>query len=250
MDDLKEFFREHRAFSEAINERVLTIRFTDNLLTNMVNHWIKDGLIDNEHNPLGSTKKYSIVEIAWINLVSRLKDFSYGSEAILKAKEQILQKVEGLDVTYPVFEYYLTTSLLHENPYCFAFESTGGFTACRFDQHDFLLKEGILENHILIKINPLLTSLLDKIKAVEYVSSKLQLSPEELELVAFIRNNSFESINVVFKNGEIERMEGKEPIDTNKRVIDILREHQFQKIEVIVDNDKVVRINRTAKKKV
>jgi hypothetical protein len=54
---------------------------------------------------------------------------------------------------------------------------------------------------------------------------------------------------VTKKNGEIDMIEGTERISEKDRIIDILKQHEYQNIEIKQANGKVVLISRTVKQK-
>ena len=62
--------------------------------------------------------------------------------------------------------------------------------------------------------------------------------------------NDFQTIKIVRRNGEIDRLEGTEKGSPGKRMIDILNQGDYQNIEVKQENGKVVCIHRTVKRKI
>ncbi|MDC6390645.1 hypothetical protein PP182_18305 [Maribacter sp. PR1] len=76
------------------------------------------------------------------------------------------------------------------------------------------------------------------------------LSHSEIQVLEMIRNKRFLSIKLTIKNGEVDIIEGLERLDTGERIIDILKQHDFQNLEIKQSHGKIVCVNRTFRKKV
>ena len=76
------------------------------------------------------------------------------------------------------------------------------------------------------------------------------LSPSEIQVLEMIRNKRFISIKVIIKNGEVDAIEGLERLDTGERIIDMLKQHDFQNLEIKQSNGKIVCVNRIFRKKI
>ena len=76
------------------------------------------------------------------------------------------------------------------------------------------------------------------------------LSSAEIQVVEMIRNKRFLSIKLIIKNGEVDVIEGLERLQTGERIIDMLKQHDFQNLEIKQSNGKIVCVNRIFKKKI
>ena len=76
------------------------------------------------------------------------------------------------------------------------------------------------------------------------------LSPSEIQVLEMIRSKRFLSIKVIIKNGEVDAIEGLERLDTGERIIDMLKQHDFQNLEIKQSNGKIVCVNRIFRKKI
>ena len=76
------------------------------------------------------------------------------------------------------------------------------------------------------------------------------LSSSEIQVLEMMRSKRFLSIKLIIKNGEIDVIEGLERIHTGKRIVDVLRQHDFQNIEIKQSNGKIVCVNRVFRKKI
>lgn len=78
----------------------------------------------------------------------------------------------------------------------------------------------------------------------------LELAPSEIQVLEMIRNKRFISIKLIIKNGEVDVIEGLERMHTGERIIDLLKQHDFQNLEIKQSNGKIVCVNRIFRKKV
>jgi hypothetical protein len=76
------------------------------------------------------------------------------------------------------------------------------------------------------------------------------MTPSEIQVLEMIRSERFLSIKVIIKNGEVDAIEGLERLDTGERIIDMLKQHDFQNLEIKQSNGKIVCVNRIFRKKV
>jgi len=76
------------------------------------------------------------------------------------------------------------------------------------------------------------------------------LSSSEIEVLQMIRNKRFLSIKLIIKNGEVDVIEGLERLRTGERIIDMLKQHDFQNLEIKQSNGKIVCVNRIFRKKI
>jgi hypothetical protein len=75
-------------------------------------------------------------------------------------------------------------------------------------------------------------------------------SPEELQLIEMTRNQKFQSLRIVKRDGRIDMIEGVERIEDRTKIVDILKQHEYQNIEIKQSDGRIVLINRTVKTKV
>lgn len=75
-------------------------------------------------------------------------------------------------------------------------------------------------------------------------------SPEELQLIEMTRNQKFQSLRIVKRDSRIDMIEGVERIEDRTKIVDILKQHDYQNIEIKQSDGRIVLINRTVKTKV
>ena len=108
-----------------------------------------------------------------------------------------------------------------------------------------------IDSFISVNLNRLIQRMYpDKDLAAKFQAT-LNLSPEEMELMLFVRTGNFETITVKRKDGKIDLIEATETLSVaDARVTKILNEQDYQTIEIKKADGKIVCIKRTIKKKV
>jgi len=248
---VSEFFSDevHASISQAINDRVLSTEFTST--TNRVfNIWIEDGLID-DNRPEGKRKRYfSLIETMWIGLVESLREIGYNKDKIRKIKKQLLCSVKGIETPHPFFEFYVIRTILYKVPFYIVVSMDGITNILSTESYISVFQKNEFAGHTVFPVGALFKHLLTKIDQSKWQFEELfSLSEQEIELLAFVKQNDFLSINIIRFNGEMIRLEGIERIASQKRIIDILNEGDYQNIELKQENGKVVSIQRTIKKR-
>lgn len=71
-----------------------------------------------------------------------------------------------------------------------------------------------------------------------------------MELLAFLRVGNFEKVQIFSKKGKIHTVEGMQRLEATTLVSEAIREHKFQKIEVVIEDGKKVSLIQTVKKQI
>ncbi len=251
--DIKDFLKDpiHKSISETLNEKVLSNKYTDTAAST-INTWINDGLMDNLRDGSRKWRRFSVIEAIWISIVIELRDFGFRKEAIKVTKDELLPSAEEFDTPYPYLEYHLITTILYKKPYFIVIDKDGHANILGYETYVNMLSiEDVPTSHVVISLGGLYGKLLNKIDRMKADFTQFfKLTNEELELLSFIKQNDFQTIKIARRNGEIDRLEGVERIDREKRIIDILNEGDYQNIELKQEDGKIVCIHRTIKKKI
>lgn len=65
-----------------------------------------------------------------------------------------------------------------------------------------------------------------------------------------MRVKQFEKVEVHYKGGRIDLIEGLERVDAQKRIMDIFREQKYSDINLIQQDGRIVAVTRKVKKKI
>lgn len=214
----------------------------------ILNHWEKQGLLS-AYRPDGKGwRLYSLVDLVWLRVIYKLRMMGYPLEKISKVCEDLnIHNINKAQKQPPFFIFYLLSALGMKLPvYLIVFEN-GEAEPLFYQEYMFTLKAFSLQNHIVINLNDILHQLFPKIDSTPRFDASLDLSAEELELIAMIRFGDYESIDIIMNDGKIERFELTESVDVKNRIIDILKKHAYQDIHIKQINGKTIQINRTIK---
>ncbi len=248
---ISDFFNDpvHKEVSSALNDAVLSNKFTGNT-SSMMGVWTKNDLLDAD-NSGASWRRFSLIEIYWIELVNKLRELGFGFDKIRVTKQDILMKDDKIPTTYPFLEYHLITAILYRRPYYVVICEGGQANIVGYDAYQQWIRSKELPTlHLVISMSQLYNELVQKCHELEDDFGEVyNLSEKELEILAFINQNEFHAIQITRKNGEISLIEGIERVDRKKRIVDILNQGDFQKLEILQENGKVAKMYRTAKKK-
>jgi hypothetical protein len=107
-----------------------------------------------------------------------------------------------------------------------------------------------LENHIQLSLNNIIQGFFPDVdlKANNKIETPIEL--DEMELLAFIRLNIFEKVELHYKNGKIDTIEGKERLDVKEYLSEVVKQHDFQKVEFDIADGKRVSFLRTIRHKI
>ncbi|GAA0892579.1 hypothetical protein GCM10009122_22580 [Fulvivirga kasyanovii] len=231
----------------ALNRKELTKKDTG-LTSRVINNWDEEELIDDEREIKTTWRKFSVVDILWISTIGDLKEFGAGTNIIRKVKQHLFSKLPGR-FGETRLERHIIQVISMAKPTFIVVDSTGDTEVLTGTQYLEKLQENRIGNHLVISLNKGVSENFEELHLSPFFEGLQKLSGKEKELLDIIRKNTFSSIHIRLRNGEMEMIEGREQIDIEKRIIDLLREQQYQNIEVKQQNGKVVSIERVVKRK-
>lgn len=243
-----EYFYGDRAASRFLNER--KHRFHSKAVSyRILNHWEQKGLLSTKRPEGKGWRKYSILDIVWVHIVSRLREFGFALEKIHLVKEHLSHDDESLSA-FPELEFYVARALAKVPSYIAIFPH-GEALLCTLSEFQVSRSYGFIrDDSILICLNDILQRIYgDKDLKPDY-STNYDLTKEEVQLLIAIRLDLWSEIKIRGKDGKITMIERTENIENETKVIEILRSHNYQNIELKQVDGKVVSFKRTVKKKI
>jgi len=249
-------------FYENLNEEVIQFLqskfFKDHFLAKtrkqtqqsarVLNNWENEGLIDRINPNEGKTRKFSKGQSIWLDLVSQLREFGFPLEKIKNLRK-------GLFISpvkkFSPFEYALMHSIVQE-AIILIIKDDATFSLIPESLYIEYLKKTILPPHLHFNLLNLSESEFpnNNFNMEIAVSIKSNLTEQELELIYFLRTGDFESIKIRLKDGLIYLLEGTKKLSNQARIVDILKNADYQNIEIITEQGRVVNIASTIKKKI
>jgi hypothetical protein len=89
-------FSDQNRKSEIGNEKKFPVSVTGQSYRT-INFWESCGLIENKREENSEWRKFTFVDIAWIMIISELKNFGYPINKLVKVKETLWQSISGED---------------------------------------------------------------------------------------------------------------------------------------------------------
>jgi hypothetical protein len=191
---------------EKLRERKYTVKDTG-IPSRVINHWelsklMPEGVKTENREKDASWRTFSLVEIAWLKIVSRLRGFGFSLKKIAAVKEQIIHwNKTGY---YPLFEYYLAQSLFSPKDTYLRIFTDGAATLVSAEEieMDRILKGS--QDMLLISAKSILSGL--RLDFPE-IKNRLELSDEEFEMLDEIRYSGSSEIKAGIRDGKITEME-------------------------------------------
>jgi DNA-binding transcriptional MerR regulator len=216
----------------------------------VINSWFEQGIISASQVEDKGWRVFSLVENVWLQIVIILRKFGYSLDKIKQMKDQIFDPKNEFE--YKLFLYYLSTPLLRkpikqviflaflDGTYEIAIEKEIRFSSQAFNT---------VPDYINININNILQACFEKLDLMPALGDEVELTNDEFSLLLELRNKKYESIELKFKGGKIDMLSGIEIIDSNNHISDILKDHDYQDIEIKKQAGNVVLIRRKVKQK-
>lgn len=201
-----------------------------------INHWSEIGLIDDERQEDSrGWRAFSAIDLIWIRVIQELRVFGLALEKIASVK-QALFSTDNEEIISSLF-----------------FNASGRkclLLAFRDGESKLVYNEELAQiegSFLCLDVIRLAKEVLEKVPEdlMEFFEGLSHLTHEEQELIAMLRTGQYEEVNVILKDGNIKRFEMKQSV--KGRMIDLLKEHDFQDITVKSESGKIISLKRTIK---
>ena len=142
-----------KRFKKNWNERIHTVK-DEQISARVLNHWLKNGLIEDERTDGKGWHRFSSSDVFWIRCIIKLRKFGVSIDDLLQVKRQL---EIGTDETSkrPVLEYYIAYTFLEKKPARLLVFPGGEALIGSQEEIEFALQHGsIQDDFISIDINP------------------------------------------------------------------------------------------------
>lgn len=238
---------ENSYISDSLNEKKHRLE-SGNVSYRILNHWEQKGLLSSNRPEGKGWRKYSVIDVIWVHIITRLREFGYPLEKIYLVKE-FLSISPNPNKPFPLLEFYIASAYA-KVPSFLAVFANGEAHPCKLSEFENSRSFGFVKGDaLLISINEILQKLNPGKDMRPDYSRNYELSSEEVSLIVAIRLNNWSEIRIRGKQGKINMIERTEDVDPDTRIIEILRSGDYQTIDVKQEDGKVVSVKRTIKKK-
>lgn len=237
--------KEGPTFISSIREKKYPVSFTEQTYR-VIGSWVKYGLLDDPQEG-GKWKKFSILDLVWIKIIDKLREFGYPVRKIEKVR-QALFYAPNAEVWYNLDFAIWQVSYQKKNINLIVY-SDGKAYLGEDGEIDYMRHYEGVKDFILIDFISLIRNL-SSTPIVTEANESSDLYLKEIALLRLIKEGNYSSVEVILKDGEIELLKASEKVDVNRRVADLYKEGDFQEINIQQTNGKVVSIKRTITKKI
>jgi len=231
--------------SKAINEKKNRLE-TKEVSYRIINHWEDQGLITCDRPSNKSWRQYSFMDLVWFQIIVELRNFGLPLDGIRKAKKSLEWLKEKFSYSeFPLLEFHTVHALLNRLPAYLLVFSNGDSEPLSANSYIASTKLYNLNSHIRINLNSILQRLLPDKDLSPQFEKTIEVSSEEFDLLFMIRMQNYESITIKTNSGTIERLEASKSEKQDSRIIDLINSGDYQNIEIIQRDKKIVHIKKT-----
>lgn len=213
-----------------------------------LNSWEKEGLLIGDREGRG-WRRFTIIDAIWVRIIKELREFGMGWEQLKITKQSLEFESAKCGVAMPILEFYTAFAIGNKMPVLLLVFKDGVAVPANFSQYKIAREFNSIENHLQINLNEILQSFFPNVDLKPKYKGELPVDIDEMELLAFLRLGNYEKVEITYKSGKMITAEGLQRIDANSLVSDVIKEHKYQKIEVIVEDGKKISLKRTVKKR-
>jgi DNA-binding transcriptional MerR regulator len=232
--------------SQVLNSKERNVRF-DSITYRQLNSWEKEGLLIAGREGR-EWRRFSIMEAIWVRLIKELRDFGLSREQVKVAKQSLEFESKKCGVAMPLLEFYTAFAIGNKMPVLLLVFKDGVAVPASLTQYKVAKEKAIVENHLQISLNDMLQGMFPELDLKAKENLAMPLHVEEMQLLAFMRLGDFEKVEVRYKDGRMDIIEGTERIATNK-IAEIMKEQAYDEIKIRRQGGQVTSVLRTRKKK-
>ena len=206
--------------------KIISLRLNDktrrlagqDVSSRVINHWEKMGIFDAKRDSEKKWRKFSIIDMVWIQVITILRNFGYPLEKIVTVRRNLEMPEweykptqasffenddrQNKPVQYPLFEMHIGMAFFKKREVYLLVFPDGNVESIMIKAPLSYNKFKELGDHIIISINDILKKLYPKQNMKAISDKEIELSKEEIELIYMIRTENLESIEIKTKNGK------------------------------------------------
>ncbi len=232
--------------SHVLNSKERNVKL-NSVTYRQINSWEKEGLLNIKREGAG-WRKFSIMDAIWLKIIHELRGFGMSREQIKVTKQSLAFESKRCGVPMPMLEFYTAFAIGAKMPVLLLVFKDGAATPANFTQYKVAREHVGIENHLQINLNEILQSFFPNVELKPKHKAEMPLNVDEMELLAFMRIGEYEKIEVRYKGGKIDIIEGTERLATNK-MAEILKEQSYDEIKIRRQGGQVTSVLRTKKKR-
>lgn len=255
-----DYFKSEDAIAnrKSFNDRILKGDYDEVLSYRLINHWQKAGLLDESRQDSKGWRKYSLIDLLWIRIIVILREFGVSLQNLRKVKQDLL----GESKPYMLFskehgwmksirkdhtlEYAIVEAILRQREFFIIIFQDFTCDVATTAEIAMSREVGATDCFIQISINPLLQALFPE-SDIRVNKREFEVTDDELAVIAKLRTEDVESISIRKRDGKVYLIESKTLKDVRTPLKDILREGDFQTVEIHQKDGNIASIKQIKK---
>lgn len=239
-------------YHKLLLEKRFPIKETDNSYR-IINHWCEKNLLEDiRENGSSQWRKFSLSDIVWVNIITELRQFGLSLDKMQKVKEELEIYPKKFKISY--FHVHIIQAISGALSEVVVY-TDGSAGICRDSGINLAIQHDKYPSHIIINLNKIIDRLLNRKTLknskplVTFTTKEEQKIINKLRLASDVTSGT-KKVSIKYKNNKISRIESEKDIDIEKRLIEILRENNYQTITIQQEGGKIVKIDQTVKEKI
>lgn len=235
---------------ELLNLKEYNIKYIIGVTRQQLISWQDDQLIEDNRNTDRSWQKFSLLDILWMATILEMRDMGIPIKVRKLTREHLFSQTKNDKVQeLTVLEWTAIQVITYATPIFLVIRNNGEIDCYNDMEYIYQLKKGNIKNHSVISLNEVIKNNIEVLFSEPNFSAFNGLSADEIQVMLILRTDNFQSIRITKKDGQIDLIEGTESIVDKERILDILKEHSYQNIELKQANGKIVSASRTFRTK-
>lgn len=225
------------------NDSIHSIR-EENHTYRIINHWESNGLIDSKRKDERGWRKFSLIEIIWLEIIKRLRQFGVSIKNINKIRKQLQRfqdKCEGS--SFPELEFLCASFPIHKEPTYLLVYKDFSIDLALQSQMDVLEESLKSTEFIRISLHSVIKTLFPRKDFEPKINNKVVLNDQEMILMGHIRSGFFDEISITMKDGRINRLV-KSTKNIERKLNELLSEKNYDTITLKRENGNIVSISQ------
>lgn len=254
---MKDTLSDFTKINALLNQKIYVNKYIIDISKAQLKKWQDLGLLENQHLDNRAWSKYALVDILWISIIREAREFGIAISKLIAIRAYLyapLEKQEYPLVTNSEVITRLSMATIevvsYATPIFLIIKSNGTALILKDYEYFSALQRGNLINHLAISINKQVKQNIQPLYNEPNFTNQKGLTRDEIQVILLLRSEQYLSVKITKKDGEISIIEASEKIDQKNKIVDILKQHQYQNIEIKNAQGKVVSITRTIRQKV
>lgn len=214
-----------------------------------LNSWDSEGLLTVKRDGR-EWRKFSVMDAVWVKIVKELREFGMSRELVGRVKASLEYEQERYGVPMPMLEFYTAFAISSKLPVLLLVFKDGAAVPCSFAQYRVARELRVMEHHIQLDLNAIVQEMFPELDLQPVYDQDFLPGLDELQLLAFLRLGNFERVEIQYKSGKMDVLEGTRRVAISKKVTEVMREHEYQKIEVVIEGGKKMQLIQRIKHKI